>query len=119
MNENLKLFKQIIKECNYDNTYKMAWAKSLVELSGECDLSQKIIEIRLYKISEKFLKYYWNQTIFFDLRQGSNPVKIPTIVSFTKDLINHYFEVNNTNNPILFEKVDFENNNINEKFLFT
>lgn len=30
MNDNYRLFKQIIRESNYDNTYKMAWAKSLV-----------------------------------------------------------------------------------------
>ena len=29
------IFKRIIRECNYDNTYKMAWAKALVEIATE------------------------------------------------------------------------------------
>ena len=32
MKNKYELFKQIIIECNYDNTYKMAWGKSIVEL---------------------------------------------------------------------------------------
>ena len=34
-NNFLLKFKKIIRECNYDNTYKMAMAKSLVEISLE------------------------------------------------------------------------------------
>ena len=30
MKNKYELFKQIIIECNYDNTYKMAWGKSIV-----------------------------------------------------------------------------------------
>ena len=41
MNNTFKLFKQIIRESNYDNTYKMAWAKSLVEISTEIDLKRR------------------------------------------------------------------------------
>lgn len=32
-----KRFAKIVRECNYDNTYKMAWAKSLVEICSNVD----------------------------------------------------------------------------------
>ena len=43
MSSELSLFKRIIKESNYDNTYKMAWAWSLVELSCELKLDDENI----------------------------------------------------------------------------
>ena len=64
-------FVDIIKNCNYDNTYKMAWAKSLVELamlSDEASLEDEVT-ITLETISECFLKYYYNHTVFFNLIQ--------------------------------------------------
>ena len=73
----MKTFKRIIKECSYDNTYKMAWARSLVELSTRKELDSEYIEIDLIEIAELYIKYYWNQTIYFDLVQGSNPTKPP------------------------------------------
>lgn len=77
-------FTKIIRECNYDNTYKMAWAKSLVELCSAKELNEESVLITLHEIAGKFLKYYWNQTIFFDLVQGSNPQKPPKILTLTK-----------------------------------
>lgn len=106
MNNTFKLFKQIIRESNYDNTYKMAWAKSLVEISTEIDLKEDNIEIELSTIAKKFIKYYWNQTIFFDLRQGSNPLKNPTIISVVKELIDNYFKLNDNSMPVLYEKAE-------------
>lgn len=68
MNNNYESFREIIKNCDYDNTYKMAWGKSLIEMSLELDLSKDKIIIRLEDIAEKYIKYYWNQIIFFDLK---------------------------------------------------
>lgn len=31
----LKDFKKVIRECEYSNTYKMAWAKAIIELSNK------------------------------------------------------------------------------------
>lgn len=49
MKNKYELFKQIIIECNYDNTYKMAWGKSIVELSSKYDLSKEKVVINLKK----------------------------------------------------------------------
>ncbi len=46
------LFKRIIRECNYTNTYKMAWAKALVEISLEEEYKTDIISIDLQKHSK-------------------------------------------------------------------
>lgn len=104
-NEKYQVFKKIIRECNYDNTYKMAWAKALVELSGEVEITEKSVTITLLQIAEKYLKYYWNQTIFFDLIQGSNPNKPPVIVSCVKKLINSYYSKTENKKPIRFERL--------------
>ena len=31
----IKDFKKVIRECEYSNTYKMAWAKAIIELSNK------------------------------------------------------------------------------------
>ena len=101
------VFKRIIRECNYDNTYKMAWAKSLVEISLEIQLEGDIIDINLSEIAEKFIKYYWNQTIFFDMVQGSNLIKTPTILQLVKKLIKEYFDYIGNRKPDRFERVEY------------
>lgn len=106
MKSKFELFKQIIRECNYDNTYKMAWAKSLVELSTHIELTNDKTVIKLEDIAKKYIKYYWNQTIFFDLIQGSNLTKPPKILTLVKELIEKYFSSTQSNNPILYEKAE-------------
>lgn len=95
MNNNYESFREIIKNCDYDNTYKMAWGKSLIEMSLELDLSKDKVIIRLEDIAEKYIKYYWNQIIFFDLKQSTNSNKIPTIIVIIKELIDKYYEYTN------------------------
>lgn len=95
MNNNYESFREIIKNCDYDNTYKMAWGKSLIEMSLELDLSKDKIIIRLEDIAEKYIKYYWNQIIFFDLKQTTNSNKIPTIIVIIKELVDKYYEYTN------------------------
>lgn len=106
-NDFYKLFKRIIRECNYDNTYKMAWAKALVELSLTKDDSSEYICITLDEIADKFIKYYWNQTIFFDLIQGSNINKIPVVIQDVKELIGEYYKYITKKKPDLYEHVEY------------
>ena len=87
MTETLSHWFEVIKNCSVSNTYKMGWSKSIVECCFEDD-SEELIHFD--KISMKMFKYYWNQTIFFDLQQGSNPNKPPTFVSYVKSKIEEY-----------------------------
>lgn len=110
----------ILRNCNYDNTYKMAWAKAITEISVEINNLEyrEEIEITLEKVAEKVLKYYWDQTIFFDLVQGSNPIKPPKILSLTKELIEVYNKLNKTNQPRKFDLINF-NTNLKDKYIET
>ena len=102
----LENFKSIIRECSYDNTYKMAFARSLVQLSLTKDLSNENIVITLEEIARLYINYYWDQTIHFDLIQGSNPIKPPRIISLVKELINDYkLDVEN-NKPMFFHNAE-------------
>ena len=99
-------FKRIIRECNYDNTYKMAWAKALVEIAIEEQYTEDIIEITLDEIAKKYIKYYWNQTFLFDLIQGSNLLKTPVILQTVKVLIEQYYNYMGVRKPDRFERIE-------------
>src|SRR5699024_807249 len=103
-NDFYTIFKRIIRECNYDNTYKMAWAKALVEIAIENEFKEEFIDISLEEIAKKFIKYYWNQTIYFNLIQGSNLIKTPVILQKVKELIEEYFSYINSRKPDRFER---------------
>lgn len=64
------------------------------------------MEISFEQIAEKFIKYYWNQTIYFDLVQGSNHKKIPEVMSATKSLIESYQKARNSKQPVRYEKAE-------------
>jgi hypothetical protein len=87
MNPTLSDWFEVIKNCSIENTYKMGWGKSIVECCFEDD-SEELIHFD--RISMKMFKYYWNQTIFFDLQQGSNPNKPPKFISYVKSKIEEY-----------------------------
>jgi 5-methylcytosine-specific restriction endonuclease McrA len=90
----------------------MAWAKALTEIALETDfdkIDNQQIEITLDTIARKVVKYYWEQTIYFDLKQGSNPLKPPKILSVTKSLISKYQHKANSTHPIKYLKSNVEN----------
>ena len=105
MNSYIGDFLRVIRNCNVDNTYKMAWAKALVEIS--CD-EEKNERIELKDIAKKIFKYYWNQTIYFDLIQGSNISKPPEYITEVKKQIQKYYLKNKTKQPKHFERIDSE-----------
>ena len=90
----------------------MGWAKAIVECCFEDDNSEII---HFDRISSKMFKYYWNQTIFFDLQQGSNPNKPPVFVSYVKEEINK-FQSRYGMQPVEFERVESKVN-IDLKYL--
>jgi hypothetical protein len=102
MNPTLSDWFDVIKNCSVSNTYKMGWSKSIVECCIEDD-SKELISFDT--ISLKMFKYYWNQTIFFDLQQGSNPLQPPTFVSYVKSKIEEY-QFQYGFQPIEFERIE-------------
>jgi len=103
----IKNWNRIISNCRFDNTYKMAWAKSIVETTVSKNINSELV-ISFEEIAELFLKYYWNQTIYFNLIQGSNLKKIPEVLTYTKDLIDGYHAKKGDYFPERYEKIIFE-----------
>lgn len=102
----LEDFKLVIRQCDYSNTYKMAWAKAIVEISSEYDSEKtECIAIKLRDIAEKMFKYYWDQTIYFNLFQSA-PSQPPIIVSCVKEIINKYQNDKKDFKPIVFIKAE-------------
>lgn len=101
MEQILKDWQYVIKNCSVENTYKMAWSKAIFE----CLNISKKERITLREIASKMLKYYWNQTIYFNLNQGNNSQKPPLIISYVKNLIVE-FQFQFGNKPISFERVE-------------
>lgn len=99
----IKEFLNLIRNCSVDNTYKMAWGKALVELASE---NPKLNLIALEDIAKKIFKYYWNQTIYFDLIQGSNISKPPEFIKEVKKEIEKYYIKVGKRQPIHFERVE-------------
>lgn len=106
-------FIRLIRNGSKVNTYKLVWAKSIVEC---CRENPEATDISLEDIAEKVFKYYWNQTIYFDLAQGNNPNKRPTILKYIREEIQTYLKKSGSNKPVHFEKVEDETN-INLKHL--
>ncbi|MCI8397579.1 MAG: hypothetical protein HFJ52_08290 [Clostridia bacterium] len=63
-------------------------------------MKKNTIKIELKTIANKFIKYYWNQTIFFDLIQGSNLKETLLILQYIKKLINDYYSFIETKKQI-------------------
>lgn len=105
-NDFLSSYKKIIREANYDNTYKTAWARSIVEICASKQSFDETIKITFKEIAVCYFKYYWNQTIFFNLIQGSNIKKPPTILQIVKDEIYKYHALMGNNSPIMFERIE-------------
>ena len=80
----------------------MAWAKAIVEC---CLEKQESDSISFKELSPKIFKYYWNQTIFFDLQQGSNPKKPLEFLSYIRQKIEEY-QTKNGLQPIMFERIE-------------
>ena len=102
MNKYIKDLTTIIRDGNMENTYKMSWIRSIVEHST-INPHTKIIPFD--NLSPLIFKYYWNQTIFFDLKQGPNLIKKPEIHQLVlKEIDNYKKEVNQL--PVFFTKVE-------------
>lgn len=101
----------IIRNCSFDNTYKAAWSKALTEIAVDMDFKDHkndIVGINLEIISQKVIRYYWEQIYFFDLKQSANPNKPPKIVSVVKELIKVYQEKTGSKQPVKWIRANVE-----------
>jgi 5-methylcytosine-specific restriction endonuclease McrA len=80
----------------------MAWGKAIVEL---CVLNPNLTSIKLEDLAVKVFKYYWDQTIYFDLVQGSNLSKPPMFISEVKKHISNYYIAVDDKQPKQYERI--------------
>ena len=102
MDQYIRNLSHVISSCNMDNTYKMAWARSIVE---SCVHHPEKDKFHFDELGRLIFGYYWNQTIFFQLEQGPNPHKRPEIQQIVMDQIRHYQEQKGFQ-PIYFTRIE-------------
>lgn len=121
MNDYVRTWNNLILNCSFDNTYKMAWSKALVELAinTEVNTNENIIVYSFNDVAILCLKYYWNQTIYFDLIQSPNLRKPPEILTLTKELIKLFFDKRQSVQPVRFEKINFNSLGLTAKYELT
>lgn len=105
MTDYISLWFDIIENMNTTSTYKPPWGRALIEIVYEASNDDEKLVISFSKISRKMLKYYWNQTYFFNLKQ--NPGNTPIgIVQDTKKCIEFVQVQTNSKIPIWFDKAE-------------
>ncbi len=112
MNQYIRDLLFVIRNCSINNTYKMCWIKSVVEC---CIENPNELIITFDKVSKKMFNHYWNQTIHFQLRQGSNPIKPPEFLTYVRTKISE-FETDHGKKPQMFFRVE-DKVNIDTKHL--
>ena len=113
MNPYIKNLIETIHTCHMTTTYKMSWCRSLVEMSV-IKPNEKIIYLK--DLSPMIFKYYWNQSIFFNLNQGTNLLHKPTIHQVVLKEIQTYRK-NYGQKPEVFSKVQDKINIDNKKIV--
>ena len=106
MTEYIKQWLEIIENMNNDNTYKLAWGRALLELIVQLKEVKELNSFTFQDIGHKMLKYYWNQTYFFDLKQSPDSETIPVIVQETNVCISYYKKQTNSSIPVWFDKAE-------------
>lgn len=104
MNDYIGKWIRVIEDMRNSNTYKLAWSKGILECIEEDIIYEKDerIYIKHKDIVIKMLKYYWNQTFFFNLKQGPNEKAKPEMYQVTNQLIEAYKDTYSTSIPKWF-----------------
>jgi len=95
----------VIDRMDNENTYKLAWGRAIVDLCHTFDVVEGTPTVFTFdQIGEYVLRYFWNQTYFFNLNQG--PMKsIPKIQRITVEAINYYKSMNREDESKRFENI--------------
>lgn len=74
--EYVQHFLQVIDSIEHDNTYKLAFARAVLECieAEETETTEDGIAIYQYNLVQKVIRYYWNLIDFFGLSQGPSSV---------------------------------------------
>lgn len=107
MNSYIQDWLNVIENMSNDNTYKLAWGRAIIETACLIDNVEDNNIITFKTIAHKMIKYYWNQTFFFNLNQSANNNKPPILVQQVQLLINKYIELSSSTIPVWFDKAEY------------
>lgn len=98
-----------ISNCATRHTYDPAWVRALVEVVEEREPGAAGGEVvfDLGMTASRMIKYYWDQTVFFNLAQGSNPCRQPDLICRIRELISEYHGGRRPGEPVRFENAIF------------
>lgn len=98
-----------VRNCSTRHTYGTAWARAVVEeLEGhKISPERGEIALDLRSTARKMAGYYWDQTVYFSLRQGPNPLRQPRILRGIKDLLKEYRKRSPQCAPVPFREAVF------------
>lgn len=103
---------KIITEASYNTTYKMAYAKALIDIAHETEeINDNVITIYVNQIAEKFLEYYWNEEMFCGLNQSSNSYRTPMIVRIVQNLMATFYDVEREKIAYKDVAIEYKKNN--------
>lgn len=102
--EYLSKFVDVIESIEHDNTYKLAFAKALLECieQEEYEVQGEDVVLYQYNIVQHIMKYYWNQVAFFELSQGPSSVLETRI----KEIKDEFYTHTNLSYLVWYDKVD-------------
>ena len=83
MNPYLKELTHLISNCEMTTTYKMSWARAITEYLVT---NPQASQIHFDDLAPLIFKYYWNQIVFFDLKQSPDS-STPLICQIVKNEI--------------------------------
>ena len=107
MKEYLQDWFTVIEQMNNDNTYKLAWGRALIEcivFNQYTVDDENTLIIEFDDISKCMIKYYWNQTFFFNLKQDPYKNKQSEICRYTNNLIEEYKRITSSSIPVWYGK---------------
>ena len=89
---------------NDDTTYKLAWARALLECidNEEYEVHGDQYVLYHYELVQKVLKYYWNQIGFFKLSQGPSSILDTRIEEIEKD----FNQNTRIKYPVWYDKIE-------------
>jgi hypothetical protein len=97
-------FITVIQRIENDTTYKLAWARALLECieNEEYEIQGEQYVVFHYESVQKVLKYYWNQIAFFKLSQGPSSILDTRIEEIEQDFIDN----TNIKYPVWYDKIE-------------
>lgn len=104
----IKEWLSVIDGMDNTNTYKFVWGKSIVEICRNDTLSGDFFVVDFSMIAEKFIRYYWDQIVKFQLNQSPLNLR-PTIVSIVEKLITDAKKHFELNDMLTSDKIDYDN----------